>query len=338
MDFEQYKRDFAREASKFGYTEQNVILCLNYAEKLISNGVPVIYNTTHLSALVGYKKNYLKKASLFPSSFYRNFEIFKSNGKKRTISEPLPSLKEIQDWILRNILDQVGVSRYAKAYVPGTSIKQNLIYHRGQQQVLAVDIENFFPSIKQDSVQEIFASLGYSGLISNLLAKLCCLDKALPQGAPTSPYLSNLYLKSLDDFVFDYCRGRKIRYTRYADDMTFSGNFESKELLQFLSGELTKLNLKINKAKTKLMTQNMRQTVTGIVVNDKLQVSFNKRNKLRQEIYYIQKFGLEDHMRRMDIKKANYIEHLLGRVNFILYLNSDDREFKGYKEFLYSLK
>lgn len=338
MTFEQYKEAFIFEASQNGYTEQNIQHCLHYAEKLFYNNVPVIYNTSHLSALVGYRKNYLKKASLYTPYFYRTFEIFKKNGKKRTISEPLPSLKEIQIWVLHNILYKVDVSKFAKAYVPKTNIKQNLIFHRGQPQVLTIDIKEFFPSIKIDSVQEIFSSIGYSPLISNLLAKLCCLDNSLPQGAPTSPYLSNLYLKLFDNSIFHYCNEKKIRFTRYADDMTFSGKFDSKELLQFLSVELKKLNLKINEAKTKLMTPNMRQTVTGIIVNEKLQVSFSKRNKLRQELYYIKKFGIESHMASMKIKKGNYIEHLLGKVNFILNINSEDKEFIGYKEYLHNLR
>jgi len=133
MTFEQYKTEFTVEAGKSGYSEQNIILCLQYAEKLYSYGVPVIYNTSHLSGLVGYKKNYLKKAVLFTPYFYRKFYIYKKNGKKRTISEPLPSLKEIQNWILLNILYNVEVSRFAKAYIRKSNIRQNLVFHKGQK-------------------------------------------------------------------------------------------------------------------------------------------------------------------------------------------------------------
>jgi RNA-directed DNA polymerase len=213
-----------------------------------------------------------------------------------------------------------------------------LVFHKGQPQVLSIDIENFFPSIKLGSIQEIFSSVGYSPLISNLLAKLCCRDNSLPQGAPTSPYLSNLYLKSADESIFRFCNSKGIRFTRYADDMTFSGMFDLKELVEVVTDEMKKMNLKVNDAKTKLMTQNMRQLVTGVVVNEKLQVSFYKRNKLRQELYYIQKFGLQNHMQQMKIKRANYIDHLLGRVNFILYIHPDDKEFIKYKEHLHELR
>jgi RNA-directed DNA polymerase len=104
MDFSHYKNAFIQEALKNGYSEQNIQRCLEYAELLFSNEVPVIYNTSHLSNLVGYNKTYLKKASHYLQYFYRDFEITKKNGTKRPISEPLPSLKEIQIWILKNIL------------------------------------------------------------------------------------------------------------------------------------------------------------------------------------------------------------------------------------------
>ena len=338
MTFDQYKRAFTDEALKSGYSLQNVNRCLVYAERLFTNEVPVIYNTSHLAGLVGYRKSYLKKAALFTSYFYRDFEILKKNGKKRKISEPLPSLKEIQLWILENILYKVKVSKYAKAYIPKVNIKQNLRFHIKKPLILAIDIENFFPSIKQIYVEEIFQSLGYSSMISNLLAKLCCRDGSLPQGAPTSPYLSNIYLKPLDDAVSKYCKEKNIRYTRYADDLTFSGKFNDKELFEFLLIETQKLKLQINNEKTKVMTPNTRQTVTGIVVNEKPQVSFKKRNELRQIIYYIKKFGLENHMGRLNIKKQNYVDHLLGQINFIIYINPTDNEFIEYKKYLQALK
>lgn len=338
MTFEEYKRDFTIEASKSGYSYQNTVRCLDYAEKLFSNNVPVIYNTSHLSVLVGYRKNYLKKAVLFTSYFYRDFEILKKNGRKRKISEPLPSLKEIQIWILNNILYKVKVSRYAKAYIPKLNIRKNLRFHIRKPLILTIDIENFFPSIKQIYIEEIFQSLGYSRMISNLLAKLCCRDGSLPQGAPTSPYLSNIYLKPLDDAISKYCKEKYISYTRYADDLTFSGKFNQEDLLKFVFVEVDKLKLKINNGKTIFMTPNTMQTVTGIVVNEKPQVIFKKRNELRQRIYYIKKFGLENHMAKLQIKKNNYLEHLLGQVNFVLYINPSDNEFIEYKKYLKTLK
>lgn len=338
MDFSQYKETFTHDARKKGYLEQNIQRCLDYAEVLFAHDVPVIYNPTHLSLLVGYKKEFLKKAALYPKRYYRDFEISKKNGSKRLISEPLPSLKEIQIWILRNILYKVPTSPFAKAYKPNVSILENLRFHKNQPKVLTLDLENFFPSIGFKTVQKEFLELGYSKMVSTLITKLCIRDGCLPQGAPTSPYLSNLIFKKADAIISDYCKQKKIRYTRYADDLSFSGDFDEKKLFHKVTETVGKLNLHINKNKTKLMTPNSRQTVIGIVVNEKPQVAFHKRNDLRQAMYYIRKFGFEEHREYKEIDQKNYLEHLLGKINFVLQINPRDSEFIHYKSILIDLK
>lgn len=338
MDFTTYKETFIKEAFKSSFSEHNIQRCLAYAAVLFSNSVPVIYNNSHLSALVGYRKEYLRKASHYPKYFYRDFEIIKKNGSKRPISEPLPSLKEVQIWILKNILYNIPTSPFAKAYKPNSGLLENLKFHKNQPKVFTLDLENFFPSISITSIEKVFLSVGYSRLIARLLAKLCTRDATLPQGAPTSPYLSNLIFKNADAIISAYCVERKIRYTRYADDLSFSGDFEEKELLKKITVIVENLDLHINTAKTKLMTPNMRQTVTGIVVNDKPQIAFDKRNELRQAMYYIKKFGIDEHREYKEINQKNYLEHLLGKINFVLQINPRDTEFIGYKAIMIDLK
>lgn len=338
MTFEQYQTAFQKAASNSGYSEENIKRCLDYAKPLLDNNVPVIYNTSNFSSLVGYKKAYIKKAVYYTNSFYSEYEIKKKNGKTRKISEPLPSLKEIQIWILQNILQELKVSAYAKAYRKKVGIIENLKFHHSQSKVFTLDLQDFFPSIKTNSVEQIFHSLGYSVLISNLLAKLCTKNNCLPQGAPTSPYLSNLFFLPADNLISDYCKKHSIRYTRYADDLSFSGEFNEDDLLKFVYGIVANLGLTINPDKTRLMKPNERQTVTGIVVNKKPQVVFHKRNKIRQELYYIKKFGIINHMEHRGIKQRSYLEHLLGKINFIIQINPNDAEFKEYKEYLIKLK
>ncbi|MFH7004239.1 reverse transcriptase domain-containing protein [Flavobacterium bizetiae] len=338
MEFAYYKQEFIKAAISAGYSELNIQRCLDYAEPLINKNLPVIYNTSHLSGLVGYKTKYLKRAVTYTSFYYNDYKILKKNKTYRIISEPLPSLKEIQVWILENILNEVKVSPYAKAYKQNVKLMENLKFHKKQAKVFTIDLKNFFPSITLDCVNEIFLNLGYSRLIANLLAKLCCKENCLPQGSPTSPYLSNIYMIKADEIIANYCLEKKIRYTRYADDLSFSGNFDENELMNVVSSIIAEMNLEINYKKVKLMKQGSRQTVTGIVVNEKPQVVFHKRNELRQTMYYIQKFGLEDHMKHQKILQSNYLEHLLGKINFILQLNSSDKEFKGYKQYLNKLK
>lgn len=349
MDYKQYELEFKEKAVAAGLKQDYITQCLRYAKKLFSNNVPVIYNVQHLSLLTGYNTQYIiratkdtKAASRYSSngkSFYRGFIIPKKNGQKRVIYEPLPSLKDIQSWILTNILNNVEVSPFAKAYKQGVSISENLRFHKGQKKVLTIDICNFFPSINQLSIQKIFRDLGYSPNLSKVLSKLCCRDNSLPQGAPTSPILSNIYLKSIDDKVSAYCVKNKIRYTRYADDLSFSGEeFDENKMLAFVEKSIAEFGLSLNASKTKLMTPNMRQSVTGIVVNEKPQVVFHKRNNLRQEMYYIKKYGFNDHIRNQKIKQKNYLEHLLGKISFVVQINPLDQEFLEYKEYLINLK
>ncbi len=310
---------------------------LKYAEKLFSNNVPVIYNTSHLASLVGYRKEYLKRAAVYTNSYYRNFNIKKKNGKNRLISEPLPSLKDIQIWILENILSNVEISPFAKAYRKGVGLWDNLKFHKDQPKLFTIDISNFFTSIKIHSIQQIFSDLGYSSFISNLLARLCTKDHCLPQGAPTSPYLSNIFFRATDKKISEYCVANKIKYTRYADDLSFSGDFDEKPLKSLINQYIGELGLQINDSKTRVMLPNSRQIVTGIVVNKIPQVPFCKRNKLRQNIYFIKKFGIKNHIKHEGITQSNYIEHLLGQVSFILHINPKDEEFKSYQRYLKSL-
>ncbi len=332
MNVSQYEKLFRSKASRLGFSEDEVVSCLEYAFPLIKQKLPVIYNTANLAALVGYRTTYLKRAAKYTAYYYRVFTIKKSNGKMRSLAEPLPSLKEIQTWILENILQEVKVSRYAKAYIKNKTLLENVKYHKNRELVLTLDIKDFFGSINVYQVEQIFLNLGYSSNISNLLSKICTNNEALPQGAPTSPYLSNIYLKNFDEIVAKFCIDNDIRYTRYADDMTFSGQMDSDQLTEFVKKELQELKLVLNASKTKLMAKEQRQIVTGVVVNKVIQIPKSDRNFIRNEVYYLLKFGLVEHLERTNNKRANYLAHLLGKINFALHINKDDKKMNAYKK------
>jgi len=331
-DFEKYQKAFSEKAIGNGFSTDEINRCLKYSKPIINNGFPIIYNTSHLGACIGYNKSYLKRASAYTKSFYKTHVILKKNGKQRYLSEPLPSLKEIQYWILENILTKVKISKYSKAYSANRSIKDHVRYHKGQKIVLTLDIEGFFDNITLPKVQDIFLKIGYSKLISNLLAKLCCLEECLPQGAPTSPRISNIVLNNFDEVISEYCRKNDIKYTRYADDLAFSGDFSSDDLIHLVSTELNHIGLFLNESKTMVMSGNQRQIISGIVVNSKAQVPREKRDELRQALYYIRKHGLEDHLERINCTKANYVRHLLGIANYILFINPKDIKTLAIKE------
>ena len=188
-----------------------------------------------------------------------------------------------------------------------------------------------------DKVYKVFSSLGYQEDIVVMLTNLCCLNGCLPQGAPTSPIISNIILKKFDDEVGKFTNEKKIRYTRYADDMTFSGDFNPGQIISFVKNRLYELGLKLNEEKTRTRKKSQRQEVTGIVVNEKMQLPKSVRRKIRQEIYYIRKFGLESHMQYCGIEKKNYLSHLKGKIQYGLFINPYDYELQDYLSYLKKL-
>lgn len=271
------------------YTEKYVA----YAKNLFKKKLPIVVSPAHLSMLIGIDHQYVCKMAYSSEKFYRHFTIKKSNGKSRDIYEPLPDLKFVQHWILKNILENCPVSDYAKAFVKGKTLKHNARFHKAQMVVVTMDIKDFFPSIKLFDVFSLYKEMGYWDDVAWFLAHLCCHKQALPQGAPTSPYLSNIRLLKLDEAIVKYTSEEKIRYTRYADDLTFSGNLNPHKVISKISKLIYAEGFILNSQKTRVAYQNARQEVTGIVVNSHMQVPKEQRKHIRQQVYYISKYGLE---------------------------------------------
>jgi len=324
--WEVYQAAFTKTAFEAGASIEYIEACLCYAHNLHSNGVAIVYDAEHFSKLVGYSNGYIYGVANKPNPYYRRFEISKRNGKRREISEPLPSLKHIQRWILDNILVALKTSKFSKAYSSGSSILHNARFHKRQKYVLKLDIKNFFPSITEKHVFKIFSNLGYTPALSVLFTKLCCRYDKLPQGSPTSPAISNLVLKEFDARIGGFCIKNKIRFTRYADDLTFSGDFKVSSVVSFCQKILAEYGFQLNHEKTRLMEQHQRQEVTGIVVNKKLSVPRKLKSFLRKEAYYINKFGLQAHLSNENITTPSYIFRLLGLVNFALNVSPHDSQ------------
>lgn len=337
MDWAMYEKKFTFTAKEKGVPDGKIVSFLEYARNLYDANLPVIYDQHHLCLLIGIDVEYLHRMSNAPQCFYRTFYIKKANGKLRRIDEPLPDLKKVQRWILTNILYKVPSSIYAKAYIPGSSLKGNVRFHKNQPAVLAIDIKDYFPSITVGRVLNIFIGLGYTLSVSVFLAHLCCLNGALPQGAPTSAYLSNLVMKNFDTIVGEYAKENSIRYTRYADDLTFSGNLNILDILLLVDRELSYLGLKRNPKKFKVMRMKERQIVTGIVVNNVPQLPREYRMKIRQEVHYIQLYGLSSHLAHTKQTKANYLNHLLGQIHYCLFVNPKDEKMKEYLKIVETL-
>ena len=271
---------------------------------------------------------------------YHTVYLPKSDGSKRKLSVPDLILKLVQKSIADNILIQYPISKYAKAYKPGSSIQKNARPHVGKKKILKLDIEGFFDHILYSRVKDtVFYEEKYSESIRILLTMLCYYNDSLPQGAPTSPAITNIIMYDFDETVGAFCNEKNIAYTRYCDDMTFSGCFDEREIISFVKGELRKLGLFLKNRKTAVISASKRQAVTGIVVNEKMNVTKDYKKTIRQEIYYIKKFGLDEHLKRLGISdKQQYVLSLKGRIAFVLQTIPNNCEFIEYKNFLDSIR
>lgn len=331
MEWIEYELKFAEIAKKHNKSQKYCKRWMEYAKKLWDRGLPIIFTQNHLCALLGYQPVYVYAVSNAPCNFYHYYKVQKKNGGTRNISEPLPNLKEIQRWILENILYRFEISPYAKAYVKNRSIKDNVRFHRRQRKVLSLDVKDFFGHLTDWMVYQLFIESGYSESVAMMLTNLCCLEGSLPQGAPTSAALSNILMKDFDYKIGDFCKMFKIRFTRYADDMTFSGDFDETKVISFVKKNLRDMQLTINDAKTRVRKQGQQQEVTGIVVNYKPQLARSIRKDIRKDVYYIKKYGLQSHLQYIQEERSHYLEHLFGLINYALFINSDDKEMKRYK-------
>lgn len=281
----------------------------------------------------------LYAVSNHPEQHYRAAVIPKKNGGVRRLMVPDDLLCRIQKNILRHVLAEFPVSSYAKAYKPQSAIVENAKPHVGAEEILKLDIKHFFDSITFFQVyRSAFPAVYYPPAIRTLLANLCCCRDTLPQGAPTSPAVSNLVMKPFDEYMGNWCKERGIQYTRYCDDMTFSGEFDRREVKNKVRGFLAAYGFELNEKKTRVQKKHQRQTVTGIVVNEKPQVGRGYRRKLRGEIYYCNRYGVESHLQRIrecenaEKDSIRYLQGLLGKVNYVLQVNPDDAEFRQAKK------
>lgn len=274
------------------------------------------------------------------SRHYRKVEIPKKSGGYRKLSVPDEILKMIQRQIADVLLIHMPVSRYAKAYRFGSSTFRNAKHHVGKQVVLKLDILHFFDSIRYSDVKDkVFPTQVYGENIRILLAMLCYYKDFLPQGAPTSPAITNILMYEFDEMVGQWCRERGLSYTRYCDDMTFSGDFNPAEVIRFVSLELKKLGFLLNEQKTRIQRPGQHQTVTGIVVNEKLSIPAEYRRRLRQELYYCRKFGIQEHLQKisLEIPENIYRMQLLGKVNYVLQAHPGDQDMLDARKWLTNL-
>lgn len=268
-------------------------------------------------------------------SHYTSHWKEKRTGGWRLIESPKPILKSIQYRILDEILNRAPIHHAAHGFVPGRSIRSNAAPHVGQRIVLKFDLENFYATVSFPRVVAIFRSFGYCREAAIWLARLTTsqipknipfpggnpqairpfLSRHLPQGAPTSPALANLSAYGLDLRLRGLARKFNVNYTRYADDLTFSGDERFARSLptfiplveQIVQAE----RFQVHRHKRRVLRSNQQQRVTGIVVNEKLNVSRADFDRLKATLHNCVRLGPENQNRD---NHDSFAAHLRGRI------------------------
>lgn len=298
--------------------------------------VPFIMNTYHLSNILGIKWKNFKNIISNSDKLYYDFKISKKAGGKRTISMPNKELLIVQKKIQEKILNNITIHDNAYGFVKNRSIIDNAKKHLNKQMILNIDLKDFFPSIHRGRVFYIFKNIcKYDNDTSYCLTKLTTYKNSVPQGAPTSPSISNIVAFMLDVRLSKIADKFNINYTRYADDITFSGKQESinNSLLKIVNEIIEECGFNINKKKTRFASYAGRQEVTGLIVNNnKISIPIDYIKKIRQELYYVKKFGLKEHREKVGFKNKYYKDHVLGKILFVKQVDSAKGE-KLLKEF-----
>lgn len=282
------------------------------------------------------------------SRYYIHTPIPKRNGGYRHIYKVDDELAFYQrniKYFILDVIDAKYTSKYAYAYRKNVSVINNASVHAGHDFLVKMDIKNFFDSTRQSKVFELFGKYtGYNKEVKTILTKLVCHDGHLNQGSCTSPQLANLALADFDKTVARYCDAFGITYSRYCDDLTFSSKreFDTKALIGFVTDQLRKEHYRPNYKKTRIYRKGSRHIVTGIVVNNRrIRVPSEYKHNLRQELYYIKKFGITSHLEHKQPDgfgsvfespemrhEESYLNMLIGRAEFASMVDRRDRELK----------
>lgn len=300
--------------------QQDLLNLLNKVYRQIWEG----WSTGHDFRPISMKTlNYYKNVKKSGTHRYKTFTIKKKSGKLRVINAPVKGLKLIQ-----KCLNEIFQSFYEKntnafGFIPGRNIADGARAHVGKSYILNLDLKDFFDSIDYYRVKAMLEASPFKLMddkdnpqsLSFTIANLCCNPKevkrynnkneetrimrsVIPQGAPTSPILTNLICRNLDRRLNGLAKRFHACYTRYADDITFSSDVNIFESNSVFTTELKRIieqdqKFRINESKTRIQSNKFRQEVTGLVVNEKLNVSKRYIKQIRMWLYYWECYGYD---------------------------------------------
>jgi len=312
-------------------------------EKLGSLGLPVLASPADVAQALELEISRLRWLAFHSEatavSHYVRFQIPKKSGGTRELAAPHRDMAQCQEWIRINILDRVALHDAAHGFVHGRNIVSNAQPHVQQAAVVNADLKDFFPSITFPRVKGVFQQLGYSPAAATVLALLCTEcprrqvtfdgrmlyvatgPRGLPQGACTSPALSNLVARGLDGRLAGLARKLGWNYTRYADDLTFSASGEATAKTGWMLARLRHIveeeNFAVNEKKTRVQRPNTQQTVTGIVVNQRPNVSRETVRRLRAILHRAKTEGLAAQNREQHPHFESWLVGMIAYVNMV---------------------
>jgi retron-type reverse transcriptase len=311
-----------------------------HVEELARRGLPVLAEPADVARAMGIPLAELRwlcfHAEATDKPHYAYFEIPKRSGGKRLLAAPQPKLARAQAWVLHEVLEKLPTEAPAHGFIKGRSTLSCAIPHVGQGVVVNLDLSDFFPTITFGRVRGVFQRLGYSPAVATVLALLCTeaprspveLDgvrlwaavgpRALPQGACTSPALSNQVAKKLDRRLWGMSKKHGYTYTRYADDLTFSSPARPPSDIAMLLARVRHVvdeeGFAVNPKKGRVQRAAGRQTVTGVVVNDRPSVPREEVRLLRAILHHAEKTGLAAQNRA---QIPHFEAHLRGKLAYL---------------------
>ena len=343
---------FSKASEKHGVVKAREIR--NYASNLKRLNLPVIFSLHHLSKIVNIDHTILQSTvnRKRESANYRMFSISKRDGGKRYIHSVSLPLLTTQNFLNKEILQSAVPHRASYAYHASGGIQKCAAQHCGAKWIFKFDIENFFYNITEADVFKIFLDFGYTPLLAFELARICTTTRlpygyvgisrkiqnrkyslypqikgalgVLPQGAPTSPMLSNLVARSLDEALTDLAIEHGFVYTRYADDLTFSSTTlpQGLSIRKFCKLVISKIHMngfRHNSEKTKVIGPGAKKIVLGMLVDgEKPRISRETYKRVDRHLHASQKYGFKATAEHELFDSAyGFYNHLSGLISFV---------------------
>jgi RNA-directed DNA polymerase len=339
-----------------GFSKIKLLTILESSDEKESKYLTYIHSLRHISHITGVHYTTLRDIVLRNSNPYSVYALKKKVSGYRDISSPNNDLKLVQKWIAQNILINIEPHWRCYSYHKGASIIKCAREHTASKWLIKLDIQNFFGSIQESQVYDVFKNQNYNSLVSFEMARLCTVNTEfdhslsikhwvnykrksskspysslkikrfghLPQGSPTSPHLSNIIFKKTDIELHSIAKQYSLVYTRYSDDLSFSTedkNFSRKTAKIFV-GKVSKIlnnhHYRLNLKKTKIVPPSVNKIVLGLNVDeDKPKLTKSFKKSIDFHVRGIEKFGVIEHAQHSKFNSIfGMINIISGKINF----------------------